>query len=88
MHSELIKFIESKGFCCIGAKKALRENKIHHINIDKLDSFSINYLYEKLKITGDFEKIKKAIRKSDTRIQGSINPHLSDLGDKSEAPQY
>jgi uncharacterized protein len=50
--------------------------------------FNSHRQFEKLRRDGRFEKMKKAIRSRDTKLQGSVNPNLADFGGESEARQY
>lgn len=50
--------------------------------------FNHHAMFDKLKATGNFERYKTAIRKNEMRIQGSLNKHLHDFGEYSEACQY
>ena len=50
--------------------------------------FNHHAMFDKLKVSGDFERYKTAIRKNEMRIQGVLNKHLHDFGDHSEASQY
>lgn len=44
--------------------------------------------FERLRREGAFEGFRKTIRARDTRLQGDINPNLSDFGNSSDARQY
>jgi FPC/CPF motif-containing protein YcgG len=50
--------------------------------------FNAHYQFENLKKENKFEHFQKVIRGFDTRLQGNINPSLTDYGDDSEARQY
>jgi uncharacterized protein len=50
--------------------------------------FNPHQQFEKLRADNRFEKMKKVIRKRDLHISGSINPMLSDFGERSETFQY
>lgn len=50
--------------------------------------FNSHRQFEKLRADGRYEKMKKATRKRDLELQGSINPNLADFGTNSEARQY
>ena len=50
--------------------------------------FKAHYQFEVLRQTGRFDGFRKAIRARDQRLQGSINPNLTDFGEASEALQY
>jgi uncharacterized protein len=44
--------------------------------------------FEKLRALDRYEKMKKIVRKRDTMFSGSVNPVLSDFGERSEVYQY
>ena len=44
--------------------------------------------FTQLRESGRMAKMQQAIRKRDKALQGSINPNLSDFGDRSDARQY
>ena len=44
--------------------------------------------FETLRAAGHFDRLRQAIRRRDRALQGSINPNLSDFGERSEANQY
>ena len=50
--------------------------------------FNPHVQFEKLREKNLFDKIKKAIRKRDMLLQGSVNPMLNDFGERSEVFQY
>lgn len=50
--------------------------------------FNLHAQFEKLREIGVFEQIRDRIRKRDRKLQGNINPMVSDFGKKSEAIQY
>ncbi len=50
--------------------------------------FNPHAQFEELRRTNKFENIKKAIRKRDVALSGSVNPMLEDFGQISEAFQY
>lgn len=50
--------------------------------------FNAHYQFEVLRETGRFDAFRKAIRARDQKLQGSINPNLTDFGEASEALQY
>jgi len=50
--------------------------------------FNPHAQFEELRRTNKFENIKKAIRKRDIALSGSVNPMLVDFGEMSEAFQY
>jgi uncharacterized protein len=50
--------------------------------------FNPHAQFEKLRNDGKWKRMQSAIRERDVALQGSVNPMLSDFGDKSEARQY
>lgn len=44
--------------------------------------------FQRLRVTGQYEKIKHIVRKRDLAYSGSVNPMLDDFGNTSEALQY
>lgn len=50
--------------------------------------FNPHIQFERLREKGIFKKIQNIIRTKDKLLQGSINPMLSDFGEKSEVFQY
>jgi uncharacterized protein len=50
--------------------------------------FNLRAQFEWLRERGQFERIREAIRVRDYKLQGSLNPNLSDFGERSEARQY
>lgn len=50
--------------------------------------FNLHHQFEKLREMGTYEQVRNRIRKRDKKLQGSINPVLTDFGDASEAMQY
>lgn len=50
--------------------------------------FNPHQQFEKLRAKGLFSRIREIIRNRDTLLQGTINPMLSDFGDRSEIYQY
>lgn len=50
--------------------------------------FNPHQQFEALRIKGVFKKVRDTIRKRDFKLQGSINPMLSDYGESSEVFQY
>lgn len=44
--------------------------------------------FEHLRESGRFERLRGAVRDREIALQGSLNPNLSDFGDKSDARQY
>jgi FPC/CPF motif-containing protein YcgG len=50
--------------------------------------FNPHEQFEKLRTDGKWKRMQQTIRERDTQLQGSINPMLSDFGERSEAPQY
>ena len=50
--------------------------------------FNPHAQFERLRREGHFERLRDLIRARDLALQGSINPTLSDFGERSEAEQY
>lgn len=50
--------------------------------------FNPHAQFEKLRETGQYQKLQNIIRKKDESLSGNINPMLRDFGDASEAWQY
>lgn len=50
--------------------------------------FNPHAQFERLRERGQFERMRQAIRERDYTLQGSLNPNLSDFGERSEARQY
>jgi hypothetical protein len=50
--------------------------------------FNAHEQFERLRERGRFERVRSAVRARDYKLQGSLNPNLSDFGDRSEARQY
>lgn len=50
--------------------------------------FNLHEQFEQLREGGKYESMKRAIRSRDLAYQGSLNPVLSNFGEKSEALQY
>lgn len=50
--------------------------------------FNAHRQFRHLKVEGAFQKMQKEIRRRDIKIQGVLNPNLSDFGEQSEARQY
>ncbi|MFL6527426.1 MAG: guanitoxin biosynthesis heme-dependent pre-guanitoxin N-hydroxylase GntA [Chthoniobacterales bacterium] len=50
--------------------------------------FNPHEQFERLRGDGKWKRMQQTIRERDTQLQGSINPMLSDFGERSEAPQY
>jgi uncharacterized protein len=44
--------------------------------------------FEKLRMLGRYDKMKRIVRKRDTLFSSSVNPMLSDFGERSEVFQY
>ena len=51
-------------------------------------AFNLHEQFERLRTGGRFDALQRAIRARDLAGQGSINPMLSDFGDRSETRQY
>jgi FPC/CPF motif-containing protein YcgG len=50
--------------------------------------FNPHAQFERLRAEGRFERLRDRIRARDLALQGTINPTLSDFGERSEAEQY
>jgi hypothetical protein len=50
--------------------------------------FNAHEQFERLRERDEFARIREAVRARDYRLQGSLNPNLSDYGERSEARQY
>ncbi|HIH8966074.1 TPA: guanitoxin biosynthesis heme-dependent pre-guanitoxin N-hydroxylase GntA, partial [Serratia marcescens] len=50
--------------------------------------FNAHRQFRHLKVDGAFQKMQKEIRRREMKIQGTLNPNLSDFGEQSEARQY
>lgn len=50
--------------------------------------FNAHEQFERLRARGEFGRVREAVRARDYRLQGSLNPNLSDYGEHSEARQY
>ncbi|MDQ4122411.1 MAG: YqcI/YcgG family protein [Acidobacteriota bacterium] len=50
--------------------------------------FNAHDQFDNLRRKNKFERMKEIVRERDFRLQGSINPNLSDFGEQSEARQY
>jgi FPC/CPF motif-containing protein YcgG len=50
--------------------------------------FNPHAQFERLRREGRFDRLRDRIRARDIALQGSINPSLSDFGERSEAEQY
>jgi FPC/CPF motif-containing protein YcgG len=50
--------------------------------------FNPHAQFDRLRRMGVFERLRDRIRERDLALQGSLNPNLSDFGDRSEARQY
>lgn len=50
--------------------------------------FNAREQFEELRETNQFSRMQQTIRAREQRLQGSLNPNLSDFGEASEARQY
>jgi FPC/CPF motif-containing protein YcgG len=50
--------------------------------------FNSHIQFERLKERGIYGRIQREVRAREINLQGSINPNLSDFGERSEAAQY
>lgn len=79
---------------------SLKEEALYIIGLHPLSSrisrqfkypamvFNPHAQFEELRRANKFENVKKAIRKRDISLSGSVNPMLEDFGENSEAFQY
>ena len=44
--------------------------------------------FERLREQNQFERLRETVRARDYKLQGSLNPNLSNFGESSEARQY
>jgi hypothetical protein len=51
-------------------------------------AFNAHVQFERLREQNQFERLRETIRVRDYKLQGSLNPNLSDFGERSEASQY
>jgi len=51
-------------------------------------AFNAHEQFEHLRAQQRFERMRETIRARDYKLQGSLNPNLSDFGERSEARQY
>ena len=50
--------------------------------------FNVHEQFERLRKGGKFSRVREVIRAREIRLQGSLNPNLSDFGELPEARQY
>ncbi len=50
--------------------------------------FNVHSQFERLRDEGLFERMQETIRVKDRKLQGTLNPNLSDFGKQSEVKQY
>ena len=50
--------------------------------------FNPHEQFERLRADGKWKRMQETIRRRDVELEGSINPMLSDFGERSEARQY
>ncbi len=50
--------------------------------------FNPHEQFERLRTDGKWKRMQETIRERDVQLQGSVNPMLSDFGERSEARQY
>lgn len=50
--------------------------------------FNAHVQFERLRAQHQFERLREVVRARDYKLQGSLNPNLSNFGDASEALQY
>jgi hypothetical protein len=50
--------------------------------------FNAHFQFERLRETGQFQRMQDVIRERDEQLEGDINPNLADFGEHTEARQY
>ena len=50
--------------------------------------FNAHVQFERLREQNQFERLRETVRARDYKLQGSLNPNLSNFGESSEARQY
>ena len=50
--------------------------------------FNAHFQFERLRATGQFQRMQDVIRERDEQLEGDINPNLADFGEHTEARQY
>jgi hypothetical protein len=50
--------------------------------------FNAHVQFERLREQNQFERLRETVRARDLKLQGSLNPNLSNFGEASEARQY
>lgn len=50
--------------------------------------FNLHHQFERLRSESGFDRMRTAIRRRDTRLQGEVNPMVDDYGSSSAARQY
>src|SRR5690606_5389942 len=78
--------LKEEAFFIIGLHPA-RSRKARTFSYPTL-VFNPHQEFERLRKTNRYETLKRAVRKRDMHYSGSINPMLSDFGDKPETRQY
>jgi FPC/CPF motif-containing protein YcgG len=51
-------------------------------------AFNAHIQFERLREQNQFMRLRETVRARDYKLQGSLNPNLSDFGEQSEARQY
>jgi uncharacterized protein len=51
-------------------------------------AFNAHDQFQNARQTGNFDRIVRAVRTRELRLQGSLNPELREFGTRSEARQY
>jgi FPC/CPF motif-containing protein YcgG len=51
-------------------------------------AFNSHDQFERLRATGQFERMQDVIRERDTQLEGDVNPNLANFGEHTEARQY
>ncbi len=78
--------IAGTGFFIVGlhphsSRKARRFSRMTMV-------FNPHAQFDRLRENGQYERMQKTIRSRELKLQGSLNPNLSDFGTQSEARQY
>lgn len=78
--------IAGTGFFIVGlypnsSRKARRFSRMAMV-------FNPHAQFDRLRENGQYNRLQKTIRERELKLQGSLNPNLSDFGTQSEARQY
>jgi hypothetical protein len=50
--------------------------------------FNPHAQFERLRVSGGYDRVRDVVRRRDAKLQGTINPMVADHGQGSEARQY